>query len=242
MNRVKWTQEMDRRACDMAAAGKSAAEIAAALFVKKEQVYSRLAYLKQKGHVIGGADGKGMPRMAQPSPSHDAQKTGKESATEAGQLGDLEAAMAETICELTAERDGLAERLAVYEKDYAALLEKNEACLSQIAEGVQEVERLRGEIKDSGEALTRTEEQLDAAMAEAAAHLAKVAEQVKTISSLEARVSGLENDLLAKDLELGKLRDKLDERDGEIDELSGRLERAADKAGQLLTQCLMMGD
>ena len=228
MSRIKWTESMDLRVREMATAGKSASEIAAALYIKKEQVYSRLAYLKQKGYVIGGLDGRTMPKMG------DDKKKGK--------LNDMEKAMAETIRELTEERDNIAERLAVYEHDYGDLLKKNENCLSQIAELSQTVEQMRGEVADTQEALSRTEIQLDEARREAAAHLAKVGEQIKTISDLEARVFGAESDQLAKYLEIGKLKDRLDGRDAEIEELTRRLELAAEKAGQLLTQVLMMGE
>ena len=159
-----------------------------------------------------------------------------------GEMNDLEAAMAETIRELTAEKSNLLEKLAVYEKDYAGLLEKNEKCLGRIAEQEQTIKQLRSEVDDTREALARTEEQLDEVRTEAAVHLAKVSEQIKTISGLESRVFHAESDLLGKDLEIGKLKDHVDARNVQIEELTDRLERAAEKAGQLLTQCLMLGD
>ena len=88
MSRIKWTESMDRRACEMATAGKSASEIAAALYIKKEQVYSRLAYLKQKGHVIGGLNGGTMPRMGEDTP-----RSTEEAVAPTGELNDLESAM-----------------------------------------------------------------------------------------------------------------------------------------------------
>lgn len=223
-NSVKYTKEIDEQILTMRGEGKTAAEIAKVLGTTEQSIYSRCSYLRKFGREI-----------AKRAPAFTEEK-------KMGEMNDLEVAMAETISELTAERDGLVDKLAIYEKDYGDLLQKNENCLSKIAEQAQTIEQMRRELEDTKEELARAEEQLDEERGAAETHLDKVREQVKTISSLESRVFGAESDLLAKDLEINKLKDLLNNRDGEIEELTNRLERAAEKAGQLLTQCLMLGD
>lgn len=223
MDRIKWTPELEEQLLSLKAQKKTNAEIAYALGTSISVVKNRLIYIKTRSK----------PKEKGSSTTQQPQK---------GELNDLEQVLSETVRELTAERDRLADALRVYEKDYAELLQKNEACISQVAESMTQCEQLRGELKDMQEALARTEEQLDEERAAALAHLDKVTEQVKTISALESRVFNAESDLLGKDMEIGKLKDKLDGRDAEIDELTGRLERAAGKAGELLTQCLLMGE
>lgn len=237
MSRIKWTESMDLRVREMATAGKSASEIAAVLYIKKEQVYSRLAYLKQKGYVIGGLDGRTMPRMEKDAPAPMENIAGP-----AGQLNDLEAAMAETIRELTSERDNLAERLAVYEHDYGDAVEEIERMRALLAEKAEEAERLSEAVEDREAEVARVEIQLDEARREAAAHLAKVGEQIKVISSMEKRVSELEGELEGANEDVITMQETIALRNEDIDELTERLERAARRAGELLTQCLMMGE
>lgn len=225
MSKFHWTPELEAELLRLKGEKKSNAEIAYALGISISQVKNRLIYIKQREQ-----------RQAL-TPAH--QRLSEDEGT--GELGELESVMAETIRELTAERDNLAEWLAVRDHDYGELLAKNENCLSKIAEQAQTIEQLQHELTDTQEALSRTEIQLDEARRETAAHLAKVGEQIKVISSLEARVFVAESDQLAKDLEISKLKDRLDDRDAEIEELTGRLERAASRAGELLTQVLMMG-
>jgi chromosome segregation ATPase len=222
MSGVRWTPELEAELLRLKSEKKSNAEIAYAMGLNISQVKNRLVYIKTR----------------KPSPLSSLP----EGEAEVSKLNDLEAAMAETIEELTSEKAALVETLQTYEKDYGELLAKNENCLSKIAEQAQTIEQLQHELNDMKEALAHTEEQLDEERRESASHLDKVREQIKTISDLEARAFGAESDQLAKDLEIGKLKDRLDDRDAEIEDLTSRLERAAEKAGQLLTQCLMMGE
>lgn len=224
MSNFVWTPEIDAELLRLKGEKKTAKEIAYALGTNEKSVGNRLYWLKKKTE----------------SPSAVASNEG--TAVKSGELSELESVMAETIKELTAERDNIAERLAVAEQDYGDLLQKNEKCLEQVAELTAMLDAAAAGQETLQEALARTEIQLDEARREAAAHLSKVSEQIKTISDLEARVFGAESDQLAKDLEIGKLKDRLDDRDAEIEELTSRLERAAEKAGHLLTQCLMMGE
>lgn len=224
MSNFVWTPEIDAELLRLKGEKKTAKEIAYALGTNEKSVGNRLYWLKKKTE----------------SPSAVASNEG--TAVKSGELSELELVMAETIRELTAERDNIAERLAVYEKDYGGLLQKNEKCLEQIAEDQQQIEQLRQELKDTQIALARTEEQLDEAHAEAAAHLSKVSEQIKMISSLEKRVSELERELEGANEDIITMQDTIALRNEDVDELTGRLERAAEKAGQLLTQVLMMGE
>ena len=103
---MKYTKEIDEQILTMRGQGKTATEIAQALGTTEQSVYSRCSYLRKSGREIA----KRAPVLA------DEKKT--------GEMNDLEVAMAETISELTDEKSNLLEKLAVYEKDYAGLLEK----------------------------------------------------------------------------------------------------------------------
>ena len=103
-------------------------------------------------------------------------------------------------------------------------------------------ERLSEAVEDREAEVARVEVQLDEARREAAAHLGKVTEQIKTISDLEARVRALESELEGANEDIITFKETIALRNEDIDDLTGRLERAAEKAGQLLTQVLMMGD
>lgn len=192
MSRFTWTPELDAELLRLKGEKKTAKEIAYALGTNEKCVGNRLWYLKKK---------------------EDASTVPASGEGKVGELGDLEAAMAETITELTAERDALADKLAVCEKDYRELLQKNENGLSRIAELLQTVEQLRSELEDTNEALARTEEQLDEERHTAEAQLGKVVEQIKTISKLEARVASLE-----RELEGGERRDCYLQGDGRATE------------------------
>ena len=226
MSKCRWTPGLEAALLRLKGEKKSNAEIAYEMGISISQVKNRLIYIKQREQ-----------RQALTPPTNGVSE---DEAT--GELGELESVMAETIRELTAERDNLAERLAVYEHDYGDLLQKNENCLSKIAELSQMVEQMRGEVADTQEALSCTEIQLDEARREAAAHLAKVGEQIKVISGLEKRVSELEGELEGANEDVITMQETIALRNADIDDLTERLERAAEKAGQLLTQVLMMGE
>jgi DNA-binding CsgD family transcriptional regulator/uncharacterized coiled-coil protein SlyX len=226
MSKFHWTPELEAELLRLKGEKKSNAEIAYALGISISQVKNRLIYIKQREQ-----------RQALTPPTNGVSE---DEAT--GELGELESVMAETIRELTAERDNLAEWLEVSDHDYGELLAKNENCLSKIAEQAQTIEQLQHELTDTQEALSRTEIQLDEARRETAAHLAKVGEQIKVISSLEKRVSELEGELEGANEDVITMQETIALRNEDIDELTERLDRAARRAGELLTQVLMMGE
>lgn len=235
MSRIKWTESMDRRAREMATAGKSASEIAAALYIKKEQVYSRLAYLKQKGYIIGGLDGRTMPRMEKDAPAPTENIAGP-----AGQLNDLEAAMAETIEELTSEKAALVDEIAGLKILLAEEQEKSR-CLAERygqerAAVTIDLENLRRETDEVRNLLAQTEKQYDNACVEAKAQLAKVKDQADIISRLEGQVKDLTERLERMDsaTKMNAERNKT-----QIEDLNWRLERAAKEAGRLY-ECLLL--
>lgn len=227
MSRIKWTESMDRRIREMSTEGKTASEIAEELAVEKEKVYSRLAYLRQKGYVIGGADGKTMP-----SRGDDAS---------AGKLNDLEKVMADTVRELTEERDTLAERLAIAERDFDDIVEKNANCLGQIAEQAETIEKLQRELEGEREALTKankSEDELARTLQKALKEIDNQAQRErdteKKIAALEARVKDLQDNLA----EMMKIEESDKKRIGDMAE---RLDRAARCAGHMFEQMLVKG-
>lgn len=226
MSKFHWTPELETELLRLKGEKKSNAEIAYALGISISQVKNRLIYIKQREQ-----------RQALTPPTNGVSE---DEAT--GELGELESVMAETIRELTEERDNLAERLAVYEHIREIADGEIERMKASLAEKADEVEQMRGEVADMQEALSRTEIQLDEARRETAAHLAKVGEQIKVISSLEKRVSELEGELEGANEDVITMQETIALRNEDIDELTERLERAAEKAGQLLTQVLMMGE
>lgn len=235
MSRIKWTDSMDRHAREMATAGKSVSEIAAALYIKKEQVYSRLAYLKQKGYVIGGLDGRTMPRMEK-----GASAPTENIADPAGKLNDLEAAMAETIEELTGEKAALVDEIAGLKILLNEEQEKNR-CLAEKygqerAAVTIELENLRRETDEARSLLEQTEKQYDNACVEAKVQLAKVKDQADIISRLEGQVKDLTERLerMCSAAQTDAERNK-----GQIQDLNWRLERAAKEAGRLYELILL---
>lgn len=226
MSRFQWTPELEAELLRLKGEKKSNAEIAYAMGLNISQVKNRLIYIKTR-------KSSPPPQVVAPISEGEAQKS---------ELNDLEAALAETITELTAERDALEDKLDGYEKDYGELLQKNEKCLEQIAELKAMLDAAVAGQETLQEALGITEIQLDEARREAEEHLSKVGEQIKTISKLDKRVSVLERELEGANEDIVTLQGTIALRNKDIDDLTGRLVRAAEKAGQLLTQCLMTGD
>lgn len=220
MSRFQWTPELEAELLRLKSEKKSNAEIAYAMGLNISQVKNRLVYIKTR----------------KPSPLSSLP----EGEAEVSKLNDLEAAMAETIKELTGEKAALVDEIAGLKILLAEEQEKNR-CLAERygqerAAVTIDLENLRRETDEARSLLEQTEKQYDNARVEAKVQLEKVKDQADIISRLEGQVKDL-TERLERMCSVAKT--DAERNKGQIKDLNWRLERAAKEAGRLYELLLL---